>query len=151
MQPIVGNLEKFSTMAWPKQKALLTSMLLLPLFWAGLRVLGLARFQLLLNRSPLGTKMPPTWDEIVAIGALVNIAANHVPGPTTCLTRSLLLIWLLRRRGVSGELRIGVQLAQGKLDAHAWVEYAGKPVNDAQDVAERYAAFTVPLSPESFS
>lgn len=100
-------------------------MLLLPLFRAGLRVFGFARFQAWLDRSPLVAQIPPTFDEMAAIGRLVNIAANHAPGPATCLTRSLLLIWLLRRRGVSADLRIGVNLTQGKLEAHAWVEYAG--------------------------
>ncbi len=151
MQPLVGKLAKFRALSWPEQKVLLTAMLLLPLFWAGLRVLGLSRFQAWFVRSPLIAQMPPPFEEMTAIGALVNIAANHAPGPATCLTRSLLLIWLLRRRGVRGELRIGVQLAQGKLDAHAWVEYAGKPINDAPDVAERFAAFNEPLSSESFS
>lgn len=147
----IGKLAKFRGLAWPEQKVLLAAMLLLPLFWAGLRVLGLSRFQAWLGRSRLPAQSPPTFDEMATIGALVNIAANYAPGPATCLTRSLLLIWLLRRRGVSADLRIGVQLAQGKLDAHAWVEYAGKPINDAQDVAERFAAFNEPLSSESFS
>jgi hypothetical protein len=38
-----------------------------------------------------------------------------------------------------------VQLADGHLLAHAWVEYAGHPLNDAPDVAERYAPFERPL------
>jgi hypothetical protein len=45
------------------------------------------------------------------------------------------LLWLLRERGVEARLRIGVRFIDRKLDAHAWVEWAGQPVNDRPDVA----------------
>lgn len=153
MQSIVRKLEKFRALPWPEKKVLLGSMLLLPIFRLGLRAFGFARFQAWLDRSSHAAPFPVHVEpgELTAIGRLVNIAARHTPGTITCLTRSLFLRWLLRRRGIASELRIGVHLAQGKLDAHAWVEYAGKPINDAQDVAERFAAFNQPLSPESFS
>jgi hypothetical protein len=51
---------------------------------------------------------------------------------------------------VNSDLRIGVRLIEGRLEAHAWVEYQGKPINDTQDVSERFAAFDGPLSPKSF-
>ena len=36
---------------------------------------------------------------------------------------------------------------QGALNAHAWVEYSGTPINDTPDVSERFASFPdiVPL------
>ena len=85
------------------------------------------------------------------LGTLVNTAARHALGPATCLTRSLLLRWLLHRRGAQTDLRIGVKLDQGRLDAHAWVEAGGIPLNDSPDVAERFAPFAQPLSPEAFN
>jgi hypothetical protein len=151
MEIIFRKLSKFRALSWRDQKVLLTAMLLLPLFWLALRVFGLSRFQIWLNRSPVITRTPLSFAELMALGTLVNIAGNHTPSPVTCLTRSLLLGWFLHRRGVTGELRIGVRLLQDKFDAHAWVEYAGKPINDAHDVAERFAAFNEPLQPESFS
>ena len=87
----------------------------------------------------------PSLDELTRLGYLVNSAAHHVLPAGNCLTRSLYLQWLLRRRGVPTDLRIGVQLADGRLLAHAWVEYAGTPLNDAPDVALRYAPFERPL------
>lgn len=83
----------------------------------------------------------PSLDELTRIGYLVNSAAHNVLPAGNCLTRSLCLQWLLRRRGVPTDLRIGVQLANGQLLAHAWVEYGGHPLNDTPDVAERYAPF----------
>ena len=143
---MIGKISKFRALPWPERHLLLTSMLLLPFFWFGLRVAGLSRFQAWLNRSPIISAAPMSYEELTAIGALVNIAGNHAPGPSTCLTRSLLLAWLLRRRGVGGELRIGVRKLQGKLEAHAWIEFQGRPINDAQDVAARFVPFDGSLS-----
>lgn len=114
----------------------------LPLFWIGLRALGLTRFQALLAHARVASVLSPLPQaEIRALGALTNLAARRSPFPATCLTRSLLLEWMLRRRGVPAQLRIGVRLAQGSLDAHAWVEVAGEPINDEPDIACRFAPF----------
>ena len=67
------------------------------------------------------------------------------------LTRSLVLGWLLQRRGVATELRIGVRLVGGVLDAHAWVEYLGVPVNDRRDVAPQFGPFSGSAAPPAFS
>lgn len=120
----------------------------MPLFWLGLRAFGLVRFHAWVRRTRAVTHDARTLRDIKALGDLVNIAARHTPFPVTCLTRSLLLQWLLRRRGVDSQLRIGVRLTQGALDAHAWVECDGVPVNDKPDVASQFAPFgdSVPAS-----
>jgi hypothetical protein len=146
-----GKLEKFLALTPSEQWLYISAVLLLPFFWLGLRVLGLARLQSWIQGISLTAKSSPPVGELKAIGALVNRAARYAPGPVTCLTRSLLLRWLLRRRGLASDLRIGVQLTQGRLDAHAWVEYEGQPINDTPDVSRRFAAFTEPLSPGAFS
>ena len=148
---MTGKLSRFRALSWSERYLLVSSMLLLPFFWIALRAWGLSRFQAWLNRSPVVAGASPGADRLAAIAALVNIAGRYSPGPSTCLTRSLLLLWLMRRRGVCGELRVGVRLVEDRLDAHAWVEYQGKPINDVQDVSERYATFDGPLSPGSFS
>ena len=127
---------------------LVTASACMPIFWLGLRLLGLPRFQAWLECASKPACPAITLPEIQARGELVNIAARHTLGSRTCLTRSLLLGWLLRRRGVQSQLRIGVRLAQGALDAHAWVEYEGVPVNDLPDVSMQFASFgdLVPLS-----
>ncbi len=134
-----------------EQKVLLASLALLPLFWLGLRLAGLRRFQAWLDRSPVAQRTPLTQAEGAALGVAVNRAASHVLGPATCLTRSLQLRWLLRRYGTSSDLRIGVRLEGGELLAHAWVEQDGVPVNDHPDVASCFAAFDQSVSPEMFS
>lgn len=83
------------------------------------------------------------------MGRLVNRVAHHVLPPDNCLTRSLCLQWLLRRHGIDTELRLGVKLDEGQLHAHAWVEMGGHPVNDREDVAERFLPFEKPLSAQA--
>jgi hypothetical protein len=134
-----------------EQKALLTSVVLLPFFSLGLRLAGLQRFQAWLDRSPIARRAPLSQAEAAALGVAVNRAANHVLGSATCLTRSLLLRWLLRRYGTPSDLRIGVRFEEGELAAHAWVEKDGIPLNDRPELVSRYAAFDQPVAPEMFS
>ena len=148
---MTGKLAKFLALSGAEKWGFLSAVTLLPLFWLGLHVFGFARFQAWLERAPLGEQKSLPVAALSDLGTLVNRAAHYAPGPVTCLTRSLLLRWLLRRHGTASELRIGVQLVQGKLDAHAWVEYEGIPINDAQDVAQHFAAFNETLSPQVFS
>jgi hypothetical protein len=36
---------------------------------------------------------------------------------------------------------VGVNRESGDLHAHAWIEYLGRPLNDAEDIAVRFHAF----------
>jgi hypothetical protein len=66
-----------------------------------------------------------------AIARWQAAAARHLPLKTNCLDRSLTLCWLLRRRGIAAELRMGGRKENGRFEAHAWVEVG----NVALDVA----------------
>ena len=59
---------------------------------------------------------------------------GHLPGDTRCLTRSLVLMRLLARRGLESQLVIGVQADDG-FAAHAWVEVDGVPLLDPVEFA----------------
>lgn len=74
------------------------------------------------------------------LGYLTRKASRHLPLDASCLRQSLLIWWLLRRRGLEAELRIGVNNHE-KFLAHAWVELAGQPVNDHPNVAEGFPPF----------
>ena len=136
-----ARLLQFHNLNAMQKRTLLAAWLWLPLFWLGLRVLGLPRFQAWLLKTPARSALSLTLPIVRALGEAVNIAARHTPFPVTCLSRSLLLGWLLHRRGVASDLRIGVRLTQGKLDAHAWVEYEGIAINDSSDVNAQFASF----------
>jgi hypothetical protein len=151
MQHLARNLSRFLALSAPERRTFLSAITLLPLFWIALRVLGLQRLQTRLQRTPLRPSATLTADDLTRLGTLVNSAAHHALGPANCLTRSLYLWWLLRRRGVDSQLRIGVRLTGGVLDGHAWVEYAGVPVNDRPDVSADFAPFAEPVSPSVFT
>ncbi len=112
----------------------------------GVRRFGYQRTRRLLARlapsPPSKASLAP--DEQATCAGLawaVAAAAHHAPYTSTCLQRSLTLWWLLRRRRIAAELRIGVAHAGGELHAHAWLEHAGVVLNDDADVGSRFAAF----------
>ncbi len=135
------KLAKLHALSWPERRTLLSAMAWMPLFWLGLHGLGLRRFQAWLQRPRLVTRNDLSLHEIMSMATMVNRGARLVRIPGDCLPRSLLLGWLLRRRGVASQLRIGVKMDNGSLAAHAWVEYAGIPINDQPDVGAQFAAF----------
>lgn len=50
--------------------------------------------------------------------------AGPVGGP--CLRQTLVLLYMLRRRGQEGQVRIGVAREQGCFKAHAWLDQNGR-------------------------
>lgn len=72
---------------------------------------------------------------------MIHAAVHYSPLHFTCLEESLCLWYLLRKQGISPQLRIGVRKANGKFEAHAWVEYAGEAVNQPEASHLHYAAF----------
>jgi hypothetical protein len=69
----------------------------------------------------------------------LDLAARYHLYAMTCLRRSLTLHWLLSRQGVFTELRFGVLREDGKLQAHAWLEYQGQPVGEKSTLTDQYA------------
>lgn len=151
MPGLAHKLARFRALPPAERRIVIAAMTRLPLFWIGLRLLGLQRLQARLQRMPPGPPTTPDSAELQRMGYLVNAAANQAVGPANCLTRSLYLWWLLRRRGVESELRIGVRLADGALEAHAWVEHGGVPINDRPDVSADFPPFAEPVSPSRFT
>lgn len=142
-QPGRSRWAQFRALSVVQRQVFIAGWLLLPLFWLGMRAFGLARFQQWLNRRFVASKAEGglTLLDLKAVGEAVNIAARHTPFPATCLSRSLLLVWMLDRRGVACALRIGVRLQGKALDAHAWVEHDGVPINDQAEVGACFASF----------
>jgi hypothetical protein len=52
-------------------------------------------------------------------------AARLCGGASTCLSEAIAGRFLMARIGYPAELRIGVRKAEGKFEAHAWLECAG--------------------------
>ena len=81
------------------------------------------------DQDPLdsaGAAVTSLWERRAR--ALRRVGAR-LPG-THCLARALALRWWMRSRGLDAQLRIGVRQGPGGLEAHAWVELAGAPVDE---------------------
>lgn len=102
-----------------------------------LAVFGLSRVLAWHATAPARAQAPETPRAARWIG----VAARNVPGGASCLVRSLALLGLLRRHGIAAQLRVGIGRTAPRLEAHAWVEVDGAPVNDAADIAARYPPF----------
>ena len=66
------------------------------------------------------------------LAQLASIAGRRGVIAVTCLPQALLVEWILRRRGLSPELRVGVRKQADALDAHAWVELHGVALGQAE-------------------
>jgi hypothetical protein len=71
------------------------------------------------------------WQLAWRLGRVVERGLDHLPGDTRCLTRSLVLVQLLARRGIASTLVIGVKADPFR--AHAWVEHDGKALLNPSD------------------
>lgn len=116
----------------------LRASVLLPLCAAAVRLMRLPRIlAMIAGRQPAGMDAPRQNLIDVSVRA-VDRAAAYSPWPSACLTRSLTLMYLLRRRGVATDLKIGARLQNGALDAHAWIERDGVVLNDRAAVHNGY-------------
>ena len=116
----------------------------IPLVELGLRTRGLQKIRRKIQKIPLGS--PPISDSGTAdqtasrIAGVVSRASHHGVAKGRCLSRSLVLLWILRRHGIDAELKVGVRQGN-EVEGHAWVEYQAKPLNDTADVSQRYEPF----------
>lgn len=144
------RLEKLRNLSGAERRLLFYALAMLPVVGLGLRVFGMRRVQSALawqQSSSVRRTMSAPHAEAVALARLVDIAARHGPYKAKCLPRSLVLQWLLARRGIDAALRVGVRKTAGAIEAHAWLEHEGHPLIDGRGVHERFAAFddAIPL------
>lgn len=100
--------------------------------WAGLRAAGFARtIRVVRSVAACGSRPPVGLDEVQRVAGRVATVAAFFPARALCLEQSLALYCVLRRRGISATLRLGVHPAP--FAAHAWVEYGGVPINEDAD------------------
>ncbi len=114
--------------------------LMLPLIELSLRLRGLRwtqqQLRRLMPRRPIDDRLTP--DDI---NRIVRLGAGGGLYRATCLRRSLVLWWLLSRRGVQSEIKIGAHTLPQQFKAHAWVEWEGNGRSDAPATLRHYAVF----------
>ena len=80
------------------------------------------------------------------VAAAVVRAAERLPSEYLCLPRAMAVQWMLRRRGVSSALVLGMQSSfrTGNLHSlHAWVEAGGRTVIGADPKREYRRGLTL--------
>jgi len=121
--------------------------------WVGLRLAGFRRWKNVLARL---TPSPNTTARQVeasqpegaqTIARTAAAAARNFFFSTNCLEQSLVLWWLLRRRGIAAELRIGARKEFDRFEAHAWVEVNTAVLNDTNAEHQHFVPFDGPITP----
>jgi len=142
----MGRWGKFRALSSRDRLNLVLFSLLLPLMDVGLRVLGYRRLRAFLAARP--RNLPKyAGSEIDAVKTskhvsyLVTVASRYGLYHATCLRRSLLIWWWLRRMGIQTELRIGVKRQDGQLYAHAWIRLGNEIISDNVEVERNFSAF----------
>jgi hypothetical protein len=141
------RLRRFSALEAEARGIFLRAALLLPLISISLRMRGFGMTQGTLQRlfpSKQETIDSRRCAELTA--RMVRAAVHHGVGHPSCLEESLALWWLLGRRGIASELRIGIKKDSPKFEAHAWVELGGAPLNEPETPHHHYAAFEGEIS-----
>ena len=130
----------FRELTWTQRRTLVLALVLLPVFGGLLHRISLAR--LLSRMDARGTSGSGAVANALAAARPVNLVAARLRA--TCLTRSLVLQWILARRGIGTELKVGVRNRGDGLHAHAWLECGGVLVNDTVHGVHGFARMDVP-------
>lgn len=130
-----------------ERSLLLLSYILLPLVDVSLRLRGLRGTATILAQFCPQPEPDKTVElsEVRRVVRMVKLAVKYSPPWASCLRKSLVLWYLLRRKGIETELRIGSRRNEGKFEGHAWIEYQGMVLNDTPDVRQRFVMFKQPI------
>ena len=140
---MIRRVRSFGRLTPGEQRLLLSAF-----FWLGVTKLGLSlcSFPALQRRlascARRNSAQPATVSQMIWA---VTTAARHFPAACACLPQALAAQVMLGRSNHSAEVRIGVAKSEhGKLDAHAWLECGGVPVNDTVHGVHGFARMELP-------
>lgn len=90
---------------------------------------------------PSDSPFPTAVDaaDAMSVAERLDCVFAAMPFAPTCLRRSLALRRTLQRQGIEAPLTIGVRRGHAGIEAHAWVEVDGVPVNDDPDAVSSYS------------
>lgn len=135
-----NQLKTLSLLEW---QLLIASAILLPLTALGLHLFGLKHTQRFMQHFTPNTPTASLREEQklqdgLIVARMVSAAANHGVYRANCLQKSLVLCWLLHRRGIKADLRIGVKKENHDLNAHSWAEINGIALVDNKNTTNEF-------------
>lgn len=133
----------FLRLPWREQRLVLEAAAMLAMAGIALRMVPFRRIVARLERpSPRGRRSRFSVSE-VAQG--IERAGRGLPWDATCLMRAVAGGTMLRRRGASSQLVLGVgrDPRGAELAAHAWIEIDGAAAVGAAEGHERLATFAI--------
>lgn len=146
--------ERYRRLSKNERKDLVRGFVLIP--WAAVyvRLFGVRKLERAArDNADLNTAGGQTDNGQLAVARaaarMIEAASRNGIARGNCLSKSVALWWLLKRKNISAELRIGARKAGRELEAHAWVELDGQILNDADDVRDSYAAFDGPMTSQA--
>jgi len=140
------RLERLRALSSAQWLVVISSLFLVPATQLSLHLRGFSSTAGTLARWSRRSPIPSDLEGARESAEAVNLVAGRAVVGARCLGRSLVLWFILRRRGIDAEFVIGADAPRkGELEAHAWVEVAGVPVNDAPNVRERFGSFDLHL------
>ena len=147
----MGRWNSYRKLSRADRQMLLLMSLMLPIIAAAVRCLGFRRAFSIIGRL---TKQPdidtiPQPDVFIA-RVRKNTRYMKLKGlyHGNCLSRSLMMWLLLRRKGVCCDLVVGSRFRDGEFQAHAWVEHNSQALNASRRVRQRYAVFEHSFVPD---
>jgi Transglutaminase-like superfamily len=126
-------LRRFWRLPGSERSIVLQSTFWLIATWFALRLTGFRRWSGFLERRLKVINADGNPSQLVEaknISRLLSAAANHLLLRTNCLEQATALWYVLRGRGIPAELRFGARKDSAGLEAHAWVEHLGIPLNE---------------------
>ncbi|MFV0294880.1 MAG: lasso peptide biosynthesis B2 protein [Hyphomicrobiaceae bacterium] len=141
------RLDHLEDRPWTRRACFVVGVVAVPAVWVALRLTGARLVRgLMADNVSAATKIPVPFamEDVERLGAIMTRAARTSRLPGTCLARALVLRRLLAHCGVPAQIVIGARPLKDRLDAHAWVEVAGHPVNEPADIARQYVPFRSP-------
>lgn len=138
------RLHKLITLPVKDRWSLFQIFALLPFTRLSLRLFGFKWTFAVIRWLTAVSKQKPPFNEVTEVERLrywIRFTKLNGPYRGNCLSRSLVLWWLLQRQGIRCEMRIGTRQSMGEFQAHAWLEYQGAPVNAGPRVHQNYLAF----------
>jgi hypothetical protein len=146
----MGNWQTLSRLAGRERRIALEAAITLVATRVGLRLFGFRRWKGVLQwtapRKIEAATENNSHNTVAGVLRMEEAAARNLFITTNCLEQSLVLWWLLRRRGLAADLRIGARKDEQRFEAHAWVEFCGMALNGGGEDHLHFIPFEEPAT-----